>query len=82
MRQRRSSLTASADGRLDWVKIVIPATTSSACRRAASTSARRTVSLEQEARLQDFKRDAMLAFVRANNSTTPSCPAGVSRRSA
>ena len=42
------------------------ARTISRCRRAASTSARVDAILEQEARLHDYKRDATLAFIRAN----------------
>ncbi|MFL5316259.1 MAG: indolepyruvate ferredoxin oxidoreductase family protein [Microvirga sp.] len=59
--------TASADGRLDRVKIVIPG--DDAFRMPPGGLNIRTPDgfLEQEARLQDFKRDAMLAFVRANN---------------
>ncbi|MFL5225938.1 MAG: indolepyruvate ferredoxin oxidoreductase family protein [Microvirga sp.] len=58
--------TASADGRLDRVKIVIPG--DDAFRMPPGGLNIRTPDgfLEQEARLQDFKRDAMLAFVRAN----------------
>ena len=38
----------------------------SSCRRAVSTSARDDPVLDQEARLHDYKRDAMLALLRAN----------------
>src|SRR5215203_3846454 len=59
--------TASVDGSLDRVKIVIPG--DDAFRMPPGGLNIRTPDgfLEQEARLQDFKRDAMLAFVRANN---------------
>ena len=57
--------TGVVDGSLDRVKIVI-ARPISLCRRAGSTSACIDTFLGQEARLHDYKRDAMLAFVRAN----------------
>ena len=56
--------TAVVDGSLDRVKIVMP--TISRCRRAGSTSGSRDTILGMEARLHDYKRDAMLAFIRAN----------------
>ena len=58
--------TAVIDGSLDRLNIVIPGRRIPACRRAASTSACDDTVLGKEARLHDYKRDAMLAFVRAN----------------
>src|SRR5436190_935268 len=58
--------TASADGRLDRVKIVIPGDDEFRMPRGGLNIRTPDGFLEQEARLQDFKRDAMLAFVRAN----------------
>jgi indolepyruvate ferredoxin oxidoreductase len=57
--------TASVDGAIDRVKIEIPTD----FRMPSDGLNIRTPDavLAQEARLQDFKRDAMLAFVRANN---------------
>jgi indolepyruvate ferredoxin oxidoreductase len=56
--------TGSVDGRLDRVKIEIP---DDFVMPAGGLNIRpRDGILEQEARLHDFKRDAMLAFVRAN----------------
>lgn len=57
--------TASVDGSLDRVKIVMPDNFTMPP-GGLNIRARDGV-LDQEARLQDFKRDAMLAFVRANN---------------
>lgn len=57
--------TASVDGSLDRVKIVMPDDFLTPP-GGLNIRARDGV-LDQEARLQDFKRDAMLAFVRANN---------------
>ncbi|MEZ0172160.1 indolepyruvate ferredoxin oxidoreductase family protein [Microvirga sp. TS319] len=57
--------TASVDGSLDRVKIVLPDDFTMPP-GGLNIRARDGV-LDQEARLQDFKRDAMLAFVRANN---------------
>lgn len=57
--------TASVDGSLDRVKIVIP--DDFAMPPGGLNIRRGDIVLEQEARLHDFKRDAMLAFVRANN---------------
>ena len=57
--------TASVDGSLDRVKIVMPDDFTMPP-GGLNIRARDGV-LDQEARLQDFKRDAMLAFVRANN---------------
>ncbi len=57
--------TGSIDGRLDRVKIVIP--TDFAMPPGGLNIRVRDPFLEQEARLHDFKRDAMLAYVRANN---------------
>jgi indolepyruvate ferredoxin oxidoreductase len=57
--------TASVDGSLDRVKIVVP---DDFVMPPGGLNIRpRDGVLDQEARLQDFKRDAMLAFVRANN---------------
>src|SRR3954454_4321115 len=57
--------TASVDGSLDRVKIIIP---DDFTMPPGGLNIRpRDGVLDQEARLQDFKRDAMLAFVRANN---------------
>ncbi|MET7248222.1 indolepyruvate ferredoxin oxidoreductase family protein [Methylobacterium sp. EM32] len=57
--------TASVDARLDRVKIVLP---DDFLMPPGGLNIRTPDGiLEQEARLQDFKRDAMLAFVRANN---------------
>lgn len=57
--------TASVDGSLDRVKIVMP---DDFIMPPGGLNIRaRDGVLDQEARLQDFKRDAMLAFVRANN---------------
>ena len=57
--------TASIDGALDRVKIILP----DDVRIPAGGLNIRSKDgvLDQEARLQDFKRDAMMAFVRANN---------------
>ena len=57
--------TASVDGSLDRVKIVIP--DDFAMPPGGLNIRNRDGMLDQEARLQDYKRDAMLAFVRANN---------------
>ena len=57
--------TASVDGSLDRVKIVTP--DDFAMPPGGLNIRPRDGILEQEARLQDYKRDAMLAFVRANN---------------
>jgi indolepyruvate ferredoxin oxidoreductase len=72
--------TASVDGSLDRVKIIIPTD----FRMPSDGLNIRTPDavLAQEARLQDFKRDAMLAFVRATTSTASCSPAAGSRRSA
>ncbi len=57
--------TACVDGSLDRVKIVMP---DDFLMPPGGLNIRaRDGVLDQEARLQDFKRDAMLAFVRANN---------------
>ncbi|WP_230531421.1 indolepyruvate ferredoxin oxidoreductase family protein [Microvirga roseola] len=57
--------TASVDGSLDRVKIIMP---DDFMMPPGGLNIRaRDGVLDQEARLQDFKRDAMLAFVRANN---------------
>ncbi|TGD99805.1 indolepyruvate ferredoxin oxidoreductase family protein [Methylobacterium nonmethylotrophicum] len=57
--------TASVDARLDRVKIQLP---DDFLMPPGGLNIRTPDGiLEQEARLQDFKRDAMLAFVRANN---------------
>ncbi|WP_298961253.1 indolepyruvate ferredoxin oxidoreductase family protein [uncultured Methylobacterium sp.] len=57
--------TASVDTRLDRVKILLP--DDFAMPPGGLNIRTPDTILEQEARLQDFKRDAMLAFVRANN---------------
>ncbi|NGM37862.1 indolepyruvate ferredoxin oxidoreductase family protein [Methylobacterium sp. DB0501] len=57
--------TASVDARLDRVKILLP---DDFLMPPGGLNIRTPDGiLEQEARLQDFKRDAMMAFVRANN---------------
>jgi indolepyruvate ferredoxin oxidoreductase len=57
--------TASVDGSLDRVKIILP---DDFTMPPGGLNIRpRDGILDQEARLQDYKRDAMLAFVRANN---------------
>src|SRR3954467_2808303 len=58
--------TASADGRLDRVKIVIPGDDEFRMPPGGLNIRPRDGILEQEARLHDYKRDAMLAFLRAN----------------
>lgn len=57
--------TASVDGSLDRVKIIMP--DDFTMPPGGLNIRNRDGVLDQEARLQDFKRDAMLAFVRANN---------------
>src|SRR5688572_4100714 len=57
--------TASVDGHIDRVKIVIP--DDFRMPPGGLNIRPRDVILEQEARLHDYKRDAMLAFVRANS---------------
>ncbi|ACL55331.1 indolepyruvate ferredoxin oxidoreductase family protein [Methylobacterium nodulans] len=57
--------TASVDARLDRVRIVQP--DDFAMPPGGLNIRTPDVILEQEARLQDYKRDAMMAFVRANN---------------
>ena len=57
--------TASVDGSIDRVKIIIP--DDFAMPPGGLNIRTGDGILEQEARLHDFKRDAMLAFVRANN---------------
>lgn len=57
--------TASVDGSLDRVKIIMP--DDFVMPPGGLNIRSRDGVLDQEARLQDFKRDAMLAFVRANN---------------
>jgi indolepyruvate ferredoxin oxidoreductase len=57
--------TASVDGSLDRVKIIMP---DDFMMPPGGLNIRpRDGVLDQEARLQDYKRDAMMAFVRANN---------------
>ncbi|NIX77987.1 indolepyruvate ferredoxin oxidoreductase family protein [Microvirga terricola] len=57
--------TASVDGSLDRVKIIMP---DDFIMPPGGLNIRaRDGVLDQEARLQDYKRDAMMAFVRANN---------------
>ena len=62
---QRSNSTAIVDGSLDRVKIVIP--DDFAMPPGGLNIRTGDGILDQEARLQDYKRDAMLAFVRANN---------------
>ena len=57
--------TASVDGRIDRVNIVMP--DDFRMPPGGLNIRPRDGVLDQEARLQDYKRDAMLAFVRANN---------------
>jgi indolepyruvate ferredoxin oxidoreductase len=57
--------TSSVDGSLDRVKIVMP--DDFVMPPGGLNIRNRDGVLDQEARLQDFKRDAMLSFVRANN---------------
>jgi indolepyruvate ferredoxin oxidoreductase len=57
--------TASVNASLDRVKIVLP--DDFTMPPGGLNIRNRDGVLDQEARLQDFKRDAMLAFVRANN---------------
>ncbi|TDR90045.1 indolepyruvate ferredoxin oxidoreductase family protein [Enterovirga rhinocerotis] len=57
--------TASVDGSIDRVKIVIP--DDFAMPPGGLNIRTRDPFLELEARLHDYKRDAMLAYVRANN---------------
>ncbi|HEX2726576.1 MAG TPA: indolepyruvate ferredoxin oxidoreductase family protein, partial [Beijerinckiaceae bacterium] len=57
--------TASVDGHIDRVKIVTP--DDFRMPPGGLNIRPRDIVLEQEARLHDYKRDAMLAFVRANN---------------
>src|SRR4051794_16046406 len=59
--------TASADGRVDRVKIIVPDERDFRMPPGGLNIRVGDGILEQEARLQDFKRDAMLAFIRANN---------------
>ena len=57
--------TASVDGSIDRVKLIMP---DDFTMPPGGLNIRPgDVVLDQEARLQDYKRDAMLAFVRANN---------------
>ncbi|WP_112664593.1 indolepyruvate ferredoxin oxidoreductase family protein [Microvirga flavescens] len=57
--------TASVDGSLDRVKIIMP--DDFAMPPGGLNIRNHDGVLDQEARLQDYKRDAMIAFVRANN---------------
>src|ERR687894_2586654 len=57
--------TASVDGHIDRVKILIP--DDFRMPPGGLNIRPRDAILEQEARLHDYKRDAMLAFVAANN---------------
>jgi indolepyruvate ferredoxin oxidoreductase len=57
--------TASVDGHIDRVRIVMP--DDFRMPPGGLNIRPRDVVLEQEARLHDYKRDAMIAFVRANN---------------
>ncbi|HEX8665330.1 MAG TPA: indolepyruvate ferredoxin oxidoreductase family protein [Beijerinckiaceae bacterium] len=59
--------TASVDGRIDRVGIVIPGDDAFRMPPGGLNIRVRDPFLELEARLHDYKRDAMLAFVRANN---------------
>ncbi|WP_342360646.1 indolepyruvate ferredoxin oxidoreductase family protein [Terrarubrum flagellatum] len=60
--------TASVDGSLDRVKIIIPGDDEFQMPQGGLNIRASDVvaMLEQEARLQEYKRDAMLAFIRAN----------------
>src|SRR5712675_1544728 len=66
--------TAVVDGRLDRVKIIVPDDFPMPPGRL-NIRLRDSV-LGQEARLHDFKRDAMLAFVRANRLNRVICTGG------
>jgi indolepyruvate ferredoxin oxidoreductase len=70
--------TAVIDGSLDRVKIVIPS--DFAMPPGGLNIRLGDAILEQEARLHDFKRDAMLAFVRANRLNRMICSGGRSPR--
>ncbi len=70
--------TAVVDGNLDRVKIIIP---DDFAMPPGGLNIRLVDSvLGQEARLHDFKRDAMLAFVRANRLNRMICSGGRSPR--
>jgi indolepyruvate ferredoxin oxidoreductase len=70
--------TAAVDGSLDRVKIVIP---DDFVMPPGGLNIRlHDTVLGQEARLHDFKRDAMLAFVRANRLNRMICSGGPSAR--
>src|SRR6266481_3531009 len=66
--------TAVIDGRLDRVKIIIP--DDFAMPPGGLNVRLGDTVLGQEARLHDFKRDAMLAFVRANRLNRVICTGG------
>ena len=70
--------TASVDGSIDRVKIVTP--DDFPMPPGGLNIRPQDGVLDQEARLQDFKRDAMLAFVRPTTSTASSSPAAASPR--
>ncbi len=70
--------TATVDGSIDRVKIIIP---DDFAMPPGGLNIRLYDSvLGQEARLHDFKRDAMLAFVRANRLNRMICSGGPSAR--
>jgi indolepyruvate ferredoxin oxidoreductase len=66
--------TAVVDGSLDRVKIILPE--DFAMPPDGLNARLGDTVLGQEARLHDFKRDAMLAFVRANRLNRMICPGG------
>jgi indolepyruvate ferredoxin oxidoreductase len=70
--------TAVVDGSLDRVKIVIPS--DFAMPQGGLNVRLGDTVLGQEARLHDYKRDAMLAFVRANRLNRMICSGGPSPR--
>ena len=77
-RVRRRPPTAASTGSRSLSR----ATTSSACRRAASTSARRTASSSRRRGSRTSSATPCWPSCARTTSTTSSCPAGVSRRSA
>ena len=78
---RRSNRPPSSTAASTASTSSIPATTSR-CREGGLNIRLRDTILGQEARLHDYKRDAMLAFVRANKLNRTSPRAGAIRRSA
>ena len=80
MREGQHRIDAFVDASLDRVKIVIP--DDFTMPPGGLNIRNRDGVLDQEARLQDFKRDAMLAFVRANNLNRIVLSGGRNRRSA